>query len=175
MTLIDYQKYFHHPSNNLANNDIRGEHSEHEFGNGFVRWFDKLFDSDVIAIRELPVPGAGIADFVVVKQNKYITVNKLNTTVHAFEFKLKDWRKGLMQAHRYKYFSNASILVVPVHTIKSAQKSLDLFKKLGVGLWAFNVSSGAVTKKFTPRPRKVLNPVRAAYILDKALEVHFHN
>lgn len=175
MTFIDYKKYFHHPANNFVNNDIWGEHSEHEFGNSFVKWFDKLSDNNFIAIRELPVPGSGIADFVVIKKNECIKTNKLRTTVQAFEFKLKDWRKGLMQAHRYKYFSNSSILVVPAHKIKSAQKSLDLFKQLGVGLWAFNVSSGAVTKKFTPRPKKVLDTRRAAYVLDKAFETHIHN
>lgn len=175
MTFIDYRKYFHHPSNNFINNDIWGKDSEHEFGNSFARLFDKVSNSNVIAIREFPVPGSGIADFVVIKKNEQKKTNKLKTIVQAFEFKLKDWRRGLMQAHRYKYFSNSSILVIPAHKIKSAQKSLDLFKKLGVGLWAFNISSGAITKKFTPRPKKILDSRRAAYILDKAFEAHIHN
>ena len=51
----------------------------------------------------------------------------------------------------------------------------NLFKKLGVGLWAFNISSGAITKKFTPRPKKILDSRRVAYILDKAFEAHIHN
>jgi hypothetical protein len=175
MAFIDYKKHFHHPANNFVNGDFWGNQSEHEFGNHFAKIFNKLSDSNVIAIRELPVPGSGIADFVVIKKSDCIKTNKLKTTVQAFEFKIKDWRKGLMQAHRYKYFSNSSILVVPAHTIKSAQKSLDLFKQLGVGLWAFNISSGTITKKFTPRPKKVLDTRRAAYVLDKAFETHIHN
>ena len=58
--------------------------------------------------------------------------------------------------------------------LQSVQKSLDLFKQLGVGLWAFNISSDTITKKFTPRPKKVLDTRRAAYVLDKACETHIH-
>lgn len=175
MTFKDYQKHFYHPVNNFDNANFWGKNSEHEFGNSFVRWFGSLSDKQVIAIRELPVPGSGIADFVVIKKHDSRKTDQLKTTVQAFEFKIKNWRKGLMQAHRYKYFSNSSILVVPADTIKSAQKSIDLFKQLGVGLWAFNVSSGAVTKKFTPRSKKIVDVKRAAYVLDKAFECHIHS
>jgi len=175
MNLKNYQKYFHHPVNNFNNADFWGKNSEYEFGNSFVRWFASLSDKKVVAIRELPVPGSGIADFVVIKKSAYGKTNQPRTTVQSFEFKIRDWRKGLMQAHRYKYFSNSSILVVPAHMIKSAQKSIYLFKQLGVGLWAFNVSSGAVTKKFTPRPKKIIDAKRAAYVLNKASECYIHS
>lgn len=175
MAFIDYKKHFHHPANNFVSGNFWGDQSEHEFGNNFAKTFNQLSDSSVIAIRELPVPGSGIADFVVIKTTEYIKKNNSRTTVQAFEFKLRDWRSGLMQAHRYKYFSNSSILVIPVDKIKSVQKSLDLFKQLGVGLWAFNLSSGTITKKFTPRPKKVLDTKRAAYVLDKAFETHIHS
>jgi len=173
MTFIDYRKYFHHPANNFVSSDIWGKDSEHEFGNSFAKWFNNISNGIVTAIRELPVPGSGIADLIIIKRTECMKTRKLKTTVQAFEFKLKDWRKGLMQAHRYKYFSNSSVLVVPAHIVKSAQNSLDLFKQLDVGLWVFNISSGAVTKKFTPRPKKVVDTRRAAYILDKAVEGHF--
>lgn len=173
MTFKDYQNNYHHPVHNFNHADFWGKNSEHEFGNHFVRWFGSLADKNIVAIRELPVPGSGIADLVVVKEHDCVKINQPKTTVQAFEFKIKDWRKGLMQAHRYKYFSNSSILVVPSHTVKSAEKSIDLFKQLGVGLWAFNVSSLTVTKRFTPRPKKVMDAKRAAYVLDKAYEDHY--
>ena len=174
MTFKDYQNNYHHPVNNFNHANFWGKNSEHEFGNHFVRWFGSLSDKKIVAIRELPIPGSGIADFVVVKKHNCTKTDKPRTIVQAFEFKIKDWRKGLMQAHRYKYFSNSSILVVPSHTIKPAQKSIDLFKQLGVGLWAFNASAGIVTKTFTPRPKKVLDARRAAYVLNKAYGDHLH-
>lgn len=174
MSFIDYKEHFHHPANNFVKGDFWGDQSEHEFGNCFAKTFNKLSDSNVIAIRELPVPGFGIADFIVIKTTKCIKKNSSRTTVQAFEFKLKNWRSGLMQAHRYKYFSNSSVLVIPMDKIKLAQKSLDLFKRLGVGLWAFNLFSGTITKKFTPRPQKVLDSKRTAYVLDRAFD-HIHN
>jgi hypothetical protein len=175
MPFIDYRIHFHHPANNFVKGDLWGTQSEHEFGNRFADTFSKSFNSNIIAIRELPVPGSGIADFVVIKPSESIKKSNSKTSVQAFEFKLKNWRNGLMQAHRYKYFSNSSILVMPMDNIKPAQESLDLFKQLGVGLWAFNASSGAITKRFTPRPKKVLDVKRAAYILEKIFEPRIHS
>ncbi len=172
MDYIDYNQHFHHPANNFVNGDFQGAQSEYEFGNRFAKTFNKISGCKIIAFRELPVPGSGIADFVVIKTTECVKKNNFKTTVQAFEFKLKDWRSGLMQAHRYKYFSNSSILVIPADKIKLVQKSLVLFKQLGVGLWAFNISSGTITKKFTPRPKKIPDAKRAAYVLDKAFDTH---
>lgn len=169
MNYIDYQHHFHHPANNFSNGDYWGDQSEFAFGNRFAEQLSQIYDSDVIAFRELPVPGTGIADFVIVNLTASGKSNR-KTTIQSFELKLKDWRSGLMQAHRYKYFSNAAILVIPSEKTKTAQASIGLFKQLNVGLWSFNTASGTISKKFTPRPRKIPDNKRAAYILDKALD-----
>ena len=174
MTFIDYRLHFHHPANNLVRGDLWGDQSENEFGNRFADAFGRSFGNNVITIRELPVPGTGIADFVVIRKGNIKGTNRAETKIQAFEFKLKNWRGGLMQAHRYKFFSNSAILVIPAEKIRLAQKSLNLFKQLGVGLWGFNSSSGAVTKKFTPRHRKVRDLKRSAYVMEKALEARGH-
>jgi hypothetical protein len=83
-----------------------------------------------------------------------LDLEKLDPTVRAFEFKLADWRKGLMQAHRYKCFSHASILVLPTHKIKCVEPRLDIFRKLRVGLWGFSPESGTIACVYTPRPIK---------------------
>src|SRR4051794_14536710 len=66
--------------------------------------------------REIPANGYGIADFVVVSWNprhlprrcSKITaeafMSGINPKVLAFEVKLSNWRKALMQAHRYRFF-----------------------------------------------------------------------
>jgi len=167
VTLFDYK--FHHPVNNFKNINMRGSSTEHEFGSIFIEYFADFSDNKDIAIRELPVPGSGIADFVVIK-NAHANNEKLETRVQSFEFKMKDWRKGLMQAHRYRYFSNSAILVIPTKTLIIAQKAIELFKLLDVGLWSFDVGSGSIIKKFTPRPQKALDKNREGYVLKMVFE-----
>ena len=120
-----------------------------------------LFTSLVIC-REAPISGNGIADLLVFNWfsqenqplSKFNDFLDLNPTIRAFEFKLKNWRSGIMQAHRYKYFSNSSILVVPKGKLKSIDSDLDIFRTLRVGLWAFNPETGGITIRYTPRPKK---------------------
>ncbi len=113
-------------------------------------------------MREVPVYGNGIADLLVFSWSNTLTslestpldLEQLDPTVRAFEFKLSDWRRGMMQAHRYKYFSHASILVLPKNKIKSVRPELNLFRKLRVGLWGFLPETGSITCFYTPRPKQ---------------------
>jgi hypothetical protein len=59
-----------------------------------------------------------------------------------------------MQAHRYKYVSHASILVLPSQKIKLAEQRIDLFRKLRIGLWGFSPETGSIGCFYTPRPIK---------------------
>jgi hypothetical protein len=113
-------------------------------------------------IREVPVSGNGIADLLVFswshtptpQESTCLDLEQLDPTIRAFEFKLSNWRKGLMQAHRYKYFSHASILVLPRNKIKSVKQELNIFQKLRVGLWGFLPETGSITCFYTPRPKQ---------------------
>lgn len=175
MHLINSLESFHHPVSNFNHAGFFGENSEFELGNLFINHLKKHCDDKTVAIREFPVPGRGIADFVLFKRNGNFRNVSNNLTIRAFEFKIKDWRRGLMQAHRYKYFANVSILVIPHHLFKSAQHSLPLFKQLGVGLWIMNKHTGTISKKFTPRPKKALDPNREAYALGKISDITLYN
>ena len=68
----------------------------------------------------------------------------------AFELKLRDWRKGIVQAYRYRYFCDCSIVVLPGDVAERASKRLELFASLDVGLWSFDPDSDVITKYFTP-------------------------
>lgn len=173
MIYTDYQDYYYHPINNFKDANLKGNGPEQKFGTNFICWFNLISEKDLIAIRELPIPGLGIPDFIVIEKKHPKKIDLAQ--IHSFEFKIKDWRKGLMQAHRYKYFSNTSILVIPSQAAQRAEKSILLFIKLGIGLWVFNAASCSVIKKFTPRPKKIVDTKRAAYVLDKALQYHIHN
>ncbi len=84
----------------------------------------------------------------------------------AIEAKLKDWRKGLTQAARYRHFSNRAILVLPPATAATALSFLQTFKSLEVGLWEFDPQSGKITKHTTPRLTKPLNAQAHAQALE---------
>jgi hypothetical protein len=68
----------------------------------------------------------------------------------AFELKLRDWRKGLVQAYRYRYFCDLSIVVIPNDVTQRASQRLELFASLDVGLWSFAPDTDLITKYFTP-------------------------
>lgn len=115
--------------------------------------------SRVVAL-EVPVNGYGIADVVAVSWRGIVHTdlvselqNHIDPTVRAFEGKLSNWRRGLMQAFRYRYFADAAILVVPLEKIALPEQHLASFKATNVGLWGFDEGSGVIAPVFTPRPR----------------------
>jgi hypothetical protein len=75
----------------------------------------------------------------------------------AFEGTLKDWKKGLQQGYRYRYFADKSILVMPVESIRPALSNLPQFQRLEVGLWAFDKQSGKITEHFSPNRAKAMS------------------
>jgi hypothetical protein len=160
---------FHHPQNNFESKGKLLVRHEEEFANAFARTYKSQFarihrmpsDALSIFVREFPVHGNGIADLVTLS----IKINNENSsvgiadnlvfkfhTLRSFEIKIENWRAGLMQAHRYRYFSNASILVLPVNKLKSPIENLHLFKKLKVGLWGFDQCTNSIKRIYTPRP-----------------------
>jgi len=114
--------------------------------------------------REIPINGCGIADFVAIYSDKTNGKSKsrlpqINSLIiRAFELKISDWRRAMMQTHRYRYFANFSIVVLHSDKLKNAMKYLDTFKKINVGLWAFNPKTDKIITCYTPRPKIPLEP-----------------
>jgi len=75
----------------------------------------------------------------------------------AFEGKLKDWRKALSQAYRYRYYADKAIVVMPQESSQSAEKHTEAFKMAKVGLWTFDRATGKIKKHYTPVGVKSLN------------------
>ncbi|MCK4821651.1 hypothetical protein KA005_38150 [bacterium] len=165
---------FHEPERNLPGRRPRASTAETRFTIKFAKVYIKKHISihqrskknETACARQLAINGFGIADIVSVsweskkRIKSMLTVdeflNNVKPTVRAFEVKLSNWRKGLTQAHRYRYFSNAAILVMPNNKISSALKYLNTFKKINVGLWAFDVDSQRIIPYYTPRPSSAL-------------------
>ena len=163
--ILEYK--FHNPQKNFST-DILRKNPEKEFAIQFTQAYSDKFlkihtrtsKNNTLFMREVPISGNGIADLLVFSWSKkinpqgaiVINLEQHNPTIRAFEFKLSDWRRGMMQAHRYKYFSHASILVLPKEKLDPAESQLDTFKKLRVGLWGFSQESCTISCLFTPRP-----------------------
>jgi hypothetical protein len=139
--------------------------------------------------REIPVNGYGIADLIAVSwepsaggntpvlQDAQTFVSEARPVMRAFELKLRDWRTALKQAHRYRFFAHAAIVVLPPICSALARRFLDTFQALEVGLWSFDAASGRITSYFTPRPcrpvdtRCQLKALRLVATTSKALPI----
>jgi len=60
----------------------------------------------------------------------------------AIEAKLKDWKKALKQAYRYKWFAEYSFVVIDEYYSNKAVENLDIFKKYNIGLVTFSSENG---------------------------------
>jgi hypothetical protein len=52
----------------------------------------------------------------------------------AVEAKISNWKRGLYQAYRYKWFANRSYLALDENYIAPAMKNLNQFQELNIGL-----------------------------------------
>jgi hypothetical protein len=163
----EYQCY--RPELNFSFNQDK-QNPEADFVSNFARVYKQRFaqihngtnKQETLFVREVPVSGNGIADLVVFSWHAKPARNQLAlsapdqpvTVIRSFEIKMLDWRKGLMQAHRYKYFSHSAILVLPKRKLKSILPHLDLFRKLRVGIWLFEPDNNIINNVYTPRPKQ---------------------
>lgn len=94
-----------------------------------------------------------IKDSYINKKDSIITFRKPYQAVTsdsiAIEAKLKNWKRALDQAFRYKWFAKKSFVVLDSINIKPAITNIDQFKKLNVGLAEIN-KSGKLILHFNP-------------------------
>lgn len=165
-----------HPRRNLPAALAR-KRGESNFVSIFSREYIESTPRGGIGGKEFALSGFGIADFVWIawrsaadpNEGSALSIERLKSLLNrhkltAFEMKLSDWRKGLTQAYRYRYFADLAVVVLPPGLAATA--TLHRFHESNVGLWSCNPATGAIRKIFTPRCSGPLNP-RAK---DKALE-----
>ena len=88
----------------------------------------------------------GIPDYVCFSKQG----NKISMV--SFELKLTDWRGALIQAFRYKSFSDYSYVVLPTETANKAIEHKDIFEQYGIGLASFDNN----TYDIMYRPSKIV-------------------
>jgi hypothetical protein len=96
-------------------------------------------------------------EFIVYRHGYYTSHKKyaeLLTDSVAIEAKLKDWKRALKQAYRYKWFADKSYVFVPSENINLPLANINLFEKYNVGLASVSETSGieVVHAPFRERP-----------------------
>lgn len=94
-----------------------------------------------------------IRDSYINKTDSLISIRKLyrgitNDSI-AIEAKLKNWKRALDQAFRYKWFAKKSFVVLDSMHIKPAIAHIDCFKRLNVGLAEID-KDGNLIRHFNP-------------------------
>ncbi len=135
------------PRNNLPV-EVRNKRSELLFQNSFLRKYLNTIDGRGVAGSQFELQGCGIADFIWVG---------VDGNIDAFEFKMKDWKKGATQASRYRAYASRTILVMPADAVAPALKFLDCFRSIDLGLWSFDSKTGTIVSHHTPAVRQPLD------------------
>lgn len=165
---------FFEPCTNLPGKAADPDNDESRFTIKFTHSYLQQFrflhhktsKTSIICAREIQINGFGIADLITIAwdpsriNNAPITDDTIlitKPTVRAYEFKLSNWRRALMQASRYKYFAHVSTVVLPLEKCDAPLKYLDTFKKIRIGLWGFDVISNKIIPFFSPKPKKPLD------------------
>ncbi len=73
-----------------------------------------------------------VPDFV------FYTKQQKNVSVISFELKLKDWKKAVNQAFRYRSFSDISYVVLSSKSIDVASRNMKMFERYNIGLARFD-------------------------------------
>ena len=120
--------------------------------------------------RHFELAGYGIADFVWMDFGHQLLRPRGKAAapvLTAFEMKLKDWRRAISQAYRYSYFADRAIVVLPHATADKAEEHLNVFQRLGIGLWSYEPKSMNIDMRFTPVATNAKNPIAREKALNR--------
>ena len=90
----------------------------------------------------------GIPDLVIANLDQSDNSRKRMRSF-AFEMKLRNWKRALTQAYRYKSFSDYSYVMLDNSNIQPALKNIELFRRSNIGLLGID-GSGAIKTYHKP-------------------------
>lgn len=99
------------------------------------------------------------SDYIIEQESKFIINNFYKLVFNksiAIEAKLKNWKRALQQAYRYRWFADYSYVVLDDDFSKQAINNLEMFKQFNIGLITIS-SNGPVQKVFHPRKLKPID------------------
>ena len=109
----------------------------------------------------------GIPDIVVVKN-----VTKKQTS-YAYEAKLKNWKRAIVQAFRYKAFVDMSYVILDHDHVNPALSQLERFVRSNVGLMSID-NSGEIFHYHHPYKETPYSPQTASKFNSMVIN-EFHN
>lgn len=81
---------------------------------------------------------------------KYKQPSLITNKVYAVEAKLRDWKRALKQANRYRDYAHQSWVLLDEKNVNPAYKNIEQFKRLGIGLASIS-TEGYVNRISVPR------------------------
>lgn len=102
----------------------------------------------------------GVPDLVLVNPTAH---NKIDAV--AFEMKLSDWKRALMQAFRYLAFADRAYVCMDRQFVHRALCRIDQFVNANVGLLSIDVD-GLIELHFAPLSQKPYSSTKRANLLD---------
>jgi len=94
----------------------------------------------------------GIPDLVIATSNPF-QKSPVGVMFLAFEMKLKNWKRALIQAFKYRSFAHKAYVLIDHAHVKPAKKNLHMFKRSNVGLLSID-DSGKIKRHYQPRYRR---------------------
>ncbi len=91
-------------------------------------------------------------NFIETYNDLYIanSIEPISNETIAIEAKLKNWKRALQQAYRYKWFASYSYVFMDEKYIQPAMKNKDMFKSYNIGLASVGIK-GEVKVLFKPQ------------------------
>lgn len=107
--------------------------------------------------------------------NDMLYINKSYELPFSFSFaieaKLKNWKRALHQAHRYKWFADYSYVVLDAKYAEPAIENIDLFKRYNVGLSSIT-NDGVIKRHYRPIRQKPYDPIMQILLSEKIRQGH---
>lgn len=146
----------------IADLVLIGHKEEYSERKNFLAYFDisllsliekkKVTFDDIVYITKSPEKRIHFSlesliseGFVVYRKGRYFSHKKYANTLTdsiAIEAKLKDWKRALKQAYRYKWFANKSFVFLPSENLSIPKANISLFKQYNVGLAGISKNEG---------------------------------
>lgn len=90
----------------------------------------------------------GIPDLVIGLPESHDSENRILDTF-AFEMKIRNWKRALVQAFKYKAFAKNAYVIMDFDFINPALKNIERFEKSNIGLVSID-ENGVVIPHFKP-------------------------
>jgi len=109
------------------------------------------------------------------ENNSYLKINgwaPIADEIVAIEAKLTDWKHGLKQVHRYKFFADKVYLAMPRN--KAHLVPLELLKELKIGLMSIDEAKGGIEYIYKPnKDNNFILKTKRSYITEYFWTPHF--